>query len=215
MPKSTKKMPTKKTATKKKVATKKAAPKKEAPVKVEEPAPVKVEEPTPVSTEETPVVKDDLTVMEEELSVELADVLKENSEMQTRLREMNTRLRKMQRTFARTLKLAKRSKGRRAQTGGKARAPSGFAKPGPVSDELCTFLKVDKGTPLARTHVTKKITEYIKEHDLQDPKDKRRIRTDAALQKLLNVDKNTEVSYFNLQKYMKHHFGSSTSTVSA
>ena len=215
--KSSSKMSTKKKAPAKKAPAKKASPKKQAPVKVEEktPAPEPVQEKVtsePVPSEE-PEVKDDVTVLEDEVRVELTEMIKENLELQSRLRDMNTRFRKMQRTFTKTLKLARRTKGRRTQRSGKPRAPSGFAKPGPVSDELCVFLKVAKGTPLARTHVTKKITEYIKENDLQDPNDKRRIRTDATLKKLLNVDDNTELSYFNLQKYMKHHFGVKTTAL--
>ena len=30
--------------------------------------------------------------------------------------------------------------------------------------------------------------------------------TDAALTKLLNIGKGEKLTYFNLQRYMKHHF---------
>ena len=89
------------------------------------------------------------------------------------------------------------------------RAPSGFAKPALISDELCSFLGKPKGTEMARTEVTKNLTAYIKEHSLQAPDNKRRILPDSALQKLLNVGADDEVTYFNLQKYMKVHFPSS------
>jgi chromatin remodeling complex protein RSC6 len=93
------------------------------------------------------------------------------------------------------------------------RAPSGFAKPALISDELCSFLGKPKGTEMARTEVTKNLTAYIKEHALQAPDNKRRILPDNALQKLLNVGTEEEVTYFNLQKYMKVHFPTSASNM--
>jgi upstream activation factor subunit UAF30 len=35
--------------------------------------------------------------------------------------------------------------------------------------------------PLPRTELTKKLWEYIRKHELQDPKDKRTIRADERL----------------------------------
>ena len=59
---------------------------------------------------------------------------------------------------------------------------------------------------MARTEVTKYLTKYIKEHNLQDEANRRKILPDNSLQKLLNVGTDDEVTYFNLQKYMKVHF---------
>jgi upstream activation factor subunit UAF30 len=86
------------------------------------------------------------------------------------------------------------------------RAPSGFAKPTVISTELCNFLGKPEGTEMARTEVTKFLTQYISEHKLQDQANRRKILPDKPLQKLLNADSNDEVTYFNLQKYMKVHF---------
>jgi len=88
----------------------------------------------------------------------------------------------------------------------KKRAPSGFAKPTVISDELCSFLGKPAGSEMARTEVTKCLTTYIKEHNLQHKENKRRIIPDKKLTKLLNIKKNDEITYFNLQKYMKIHF---------
>ena len=71
---------------------------------------------------------------------------------------------------------------------------------------------------MARTEVTKHLTQYIKEHELQDQANKRRIIPDRQLSQLLNVGPEDEVTYFNLQKYMKSHFpksGTTTATTSA
>ena len=118
--------------------------------------------------------------------------------------------RRLQKVVLRELKDAnKKNKRRRAKVeGGAKRAPSGFAKPAQISDTLSKFLNVPKGEAIARTEVTKRITAYIKEHNLQDPANKRHIKPDAKLGKLLGIAPNSsdELTYFNLQKYMKPHF---------
>ena len=87
-----------------------------------------------------------------------------------------------------------------------SRAPSGFVKPAMISKELATFLEVPPDTMMARTDVTKMITKYVKSNQLQAQDNGRKILPDEKLKKLLNVGKNDEVTYFNLQKYMKPHF---------
>ena len=92
------------------------------------------------------------------------------------------------------------------------REPSGFAKPTEISHQLCDFLGKEYGTSMARTEVTKFLTMYIKEHNLQEPADKRKIRPNGKLSKLLGCGNTDEVTYFNLQKWMKPHFSSATTT---
>lgn len=101
--------------------------------------------------------------------------------------------------------LAKRKK----KTGN--RQPSGFVKPAPISDELATFLHKEKGTEMSRTDVTKEINAYIQKHNLKDKKNGRIIHPDSKLTKLLKVGPKEELTYFNLQKYMSHHFPKSAS----
>ena len=86
------------------------------------------------------------------------------------------------------------------------RAPSGFVKPTGISKELAKFLGKPADTKIARTDVTKLITAYVKDHDLQDKSNGRRILPDAKLAGLLGSKSSDEVTYFNLQKYMKPHF---------
>ena len=86
------------------------------------------------------------------------------------------------------------------------RKPSGFAKPSDVSNELCQFMGRTQGTQIARTEVTQYLIQYIKENELQFKDNKKVILPDAALKKLLGVDSNTEVTYFNLQGLMNKHF---------
>merc|ERR1712091_300465 len=93
------------------------------------------------------------------------------------------------------------------------REPSGFAKPTLISKELCAFLQKPVGTEMARTEVTKYLTAYIKTNDLQYPEDKRKTKPDTKLKKLLNLNKDDQVTYFNLQKYMKPHFESAAKSL--
>lgn len=90
---------------------------------------------------------------------------------------------------------------------------SGIAKPGYISPELCKFIGKDVGTEMARTEVIKHVNAYIKNHGLQDAKNKRIIRPDSKLQSLLKTKKNDEVTYFNLQTYMKRHYANPAKAV--
>ena len=63
--------------------------------------------------------------------------------------------------------------------------------------ELHPFLAEILGeTALPRTQVTKKIWEYIKDHDLQDPSDRRYIICDDRLREIFNQDR---ISAFKIQ----------------
>ena len=102
------------------------------------------------------------------------------------------------------------------------RAPSGFAKPTTITNTLCDFLGVEHGTKMARTEVTKKVTAYIKEANLQVQTNKRQFVPDKKLGSILGPldgvkkDKNgkTDVekgyTYFNLQKYLSAQFPKKT-----
>ena len=86
------------------------------------------------------------------------------------------------------------------------RKPSGFVKPALISDELATFLGKTVGSEMARTEVSKEITKYIKSNNLQDASNGRVIKADAKLSKLLRLGKDDELTFFNLQRYLKIHF---------
>ena len=86
------------------------------------------------------------------------------------------------------------------------RSPSGFTKPTRISDTLAVFLNRSPGTELARTEVTREINQYIRSNDLQDKQNGRRINADAKLSALLGLAATDELTYFNLQRYMSHHF---------
>jgi len=103
--------------------------------------------------------------------------------------------------------MEKKMRGRVKRVHDPNKPPSGFAKPGQVSDELRKFLSLPKDELISRTQVTKRITAYCKEHGLQQEEDKRKINPDATLTKLLRWKKGDDpVTFFNLQKYMKVHY---------
>jgi len=96
------------------------------------------------------------------------------------------------------------------------RKPHGFAVPTKASDELCIFMGVAPGTLIARTAVTQRLTEYIKEQKLQNAECQRQVLPDATLQKLLgDASKDQFLTHFTIQKYINHHFLKSPATVPA
>lgn len=84
---------------------------------------------------------------------------------------------------------------------------SGFLKPVAISKEMAKFTGWVPAELKSRVDVTKFICNYIKEHDLQNPQDKREIFPDAKLHKLLNIKSgDPPLTYYRIQSYMKHHF---------
>jgi chromatin remodeling complex protein RSC6 len=111
----------------------------------------------------------------------------------------------LEKTVARELKAAQKTTQKKSKRSGN-RAPSGFVKPTRISDELASFLGKPSGTELARTAVSKEINAYIRANNLQDKENGRKIIPDAKLTALLKIQASDELTYFNLQRFMKHHF---------
>ena len=111
----------------------------------------------------------------------------------------------LEKSLTRELKNAQKNSNKKRKVSG-TRAPSGFVKPTKISEELASFLGKEKGVEMARTEVSKEINQYIREKSLQDKQNGRKIHPDGPLKKLLNIGKDDELTYFNLQRYMKHHF---------
>jgi chromatin remodeling complex protein RSC6 len=88
--------------------------------------------------------------------------------------------------------------------------PSGITKPVAISDELAKFLGVAPGTLVPRNEVTKGVSEYVKANGLSDPTNKQKFvlddRTEAKALKVLLGNPTEDVTYFNLQRYLKHHY---------
>ena len=86
------------------------------------------------------------------------------------------------------------------------RANNAFLVQRPLTDELCHFMGLKSGEKRSQTEVTKFISSYVKEHSCFDPAFKRRILPNSALAKLLRVSDKDEVTYLNLQSFLKVHF---------
>lgn len=81
-----------------------------------------------------------------------------------------------------------------------ARKPNAaFMKPLTPSPTLAAVIGAEA---IPRTEVTKKIWEYIKKHNLQDPANKRNINADAKLRPLFGKD---QVSMFEMTKILSGH----------
>ena len=117
----------------------------------------------------------------------------------------------LERHVAREMRAAQKISKRKRKSGN--RAPSGFVKPTLISKELANFLGKPVGTEWARTEVTREINAYIRTHSLQDKENGRKINPDTKLRALLQLKKDEELTYFNLQKYMSPHFAKATPAV--
>jgi chromatin remodeling complex protein RSC6 len=183
------------------VDAKKVAPKKaEKPVAKKAAEPVKVDAPVEATSETEVVDKSSVS----------AQLLEEKNQAHANFQLiMNTvsalkaNMKNIDKLTARLMKeAAKSSKKKKASNG-----LSGFEKPTLISDELAAFFGKEKDTRMARTEVSKLIHEYVKSHNLQKEGNRRVIKPDSKLQKLLGTDSSKEeLTYFNLQKYLKKHF---------
>jgi chromatin remodeling complex protein RSC6 len=86
------------------------------------------------------------------------------------------------------------------------RANNAFLKMRPISNDLAKFMGLPAGSQRSQTDVTKFVSCYVKEHNCFDPTFKRRIIPDTTLGKLLRVKDGQEVTYLNLQSFLKVHF---------
>lgn len=117
------------------------------------------------------------------------------------LRMNRDQLKKAQQALRRAARLKQRQ-------GKKARGSrSGFAAPVRISEEMCAFLKLEPGSLVPRTEVTKQVNAYIKKHELQSPADKRIIIPDACLERLVGVQAKP-LTFFTLQGALNPHFSS-------
>jgi len=81
-----------------------------------------------------------------------------------------------------------------------ARKPNAaFMKPLTPSAELAAVIGPQA---VPRTEVTKKIWDYIKQHNLQDPANRRNINADAKLRPIFGKD---QVTMFELTKLVNVH----------
>jgi chromatin remodeling complex protein RSC6 len=88
------------------------------------------------------------------------------------------------------------------KAGGSKGGAANSAFMAPLTPDAALAAVVGKD-PLPRTEVTKRIWDYIREHKLQDPNDKRTIKADAKLKAIF--DGKDSVSMFELTKLVNSH----------
>lgn len=176
---------------------------------VETPTPVVETKPetsvNEVSSEQSVNVVGELTTVESSMVTTLSKFSDTIQELTVAINKVKAEYKALEKQVLKEAKTMDKVNAKRNRNKG-SRAPSGFVKPAQISKELATFLGVPPDTMMARTDVTKLITAYVKEHSLQAQDNGRKILPDDKLNKLLKVEKGGEVTYFNLQKYMKPHF---------
>lgn len=89
--------------------------------------------------------------------------------------------------------------GAKKSTGGASKGGA-FMAPLQPDDALAAVVGKD---PLPRTEVTKKVWDYIRANNLQDPQDKRTIRADAKLKAVF--DGKDSCSMFEMTKLVNSH----------
>ena len=117
------------------------------------------------------------------------------------LRSVNKRVRNLQSSVARVL--------RHKQPSSRKNNNSGFLKPVKISSDMAKFTGLDPSELHSRVDVTKFLCNYIKDHNLQNPDDKRKINADPSLAKLLGYDAKTAdkpLTYYHIQSLLKTHF---------
>jgi len=135
---------------------------------------------------------------------QFADVLSTLSGFRTQITMLQNQIRGLEKTVKKNMKQLQREAKKNRNKGN--RKPSGFAVPTKISDELCDFMGRPHGSQVARTEVTQYIINYIKDKNLQYPKNRKIIKPNKALRSLLQAKAKDEVTYFNLQRYMNRHF---------
>jgi len=122
----------------------------------------------------------------------------------SQLHDIQSKFRLLEKTVTKELKNRTRQEKKKVV---KVQQPTGFTKPALVSDELCIFMNKPNGTAVARTEVTKFITDYIRDNKLQDMALRKRIIPNDTLRKVLHIKSDDEeLTYFNIQKYLNIHF---------
>lgn len=164
---------------------------------------VKAVEPTLAPNTTTPVIE--VAIDASSLAVKMTEFNAKLQQLISLFSTVKNDFKTLEKAVTREMKIAQKLSSKKRRNNGN-RKPSGFIKPTRISDELAAFLGKTIGTEMARTEVSKEINAYIQTHSLQDKSNGRKINPDAKLTQLLKISKDDELTYFNLQKFMKHHF---------
>jgi hypothetical protein len=140
---------------------------------------------------------------------EFATLVETVNTLRSTLSTVFSNMKKLEKQIPRELKKAQKGRRRRAVTlnadGTEApkKESTVFKKPIEISEALCQFLGVSKGTLLSRSDVTSRVCAYARNNKLME---KQVIKADAPLRKLLALTEADELKILNLQRYLKPHY---------
>ena len=142
------------------------------------------------------------------LPINIQKMMKALNEMETSINNQKAQLTTMEKDFIKFKKFSTSFiEFSKKQLEKKPRKPSGFQLPVHISDHLCDFLEIDRGSKMPRTEVTKFIIKYISDNQLVNPEKKTQIIPNEQLLKLLGDDIDLQnLTRFTIQKYMNRHF---------
>lgn len=159
------------------------------------------------------VVVNDLSVSNDRVIIGLINELSVLDQQETLIQQQRKiKRRQLEKAIVKVLKANNKASAKKQKRSGN-RQPSGFVRPTLISDELAAFLGKEHGTEMSRTSVTNEINNYIRQNNLKDPVNGRQINADEKLAKLLKLEKEDVLTYFNLQKFMNHHYVKKTPVV--
>lgn len=195
-------------------------PAQETPAPVQEKKKTKkktVPEPEPEVVQETPAVEQEGGQEEEVITyasmnvallASLQGVINQTKDVMKTVRAMKTVHEKEVKESKNVKKAPRRQRTTQA----------GFAVPTKISPQLASYIGASSVDSLSRTEAVKKIHAKIIANNLQDPEDRRIIRyeMDKEFKALLGLpngfqvnkkgEKDTKLTYFNLQRYISQHF---------
>jgi chromatin remodeling complex protein RSC6 len=220
------------TTTTRSPANKKTKKVKEEPIVEETPAPTPVQEkkktkkktvpePEPETVEETPAVQEGGNE-EVEVEAEVITYASMHCSLLAHLQGMTHEIKDLMKTV-RTMKTmhekeVKENKNAKKAPRRQRTTQAGFAVPTKISPQLASYIGVNSVDSLSRTEAVKKIHAKIIANNLQNPEDRRIIRyeMDKEFKALLGLpngfqvnkkgEKDTKLTYFNLQRYISQHF---------
>ena len=133
----------------------------------------------------------------------LNDIEQKNQDLVSIQREVKQLYKELEKAHKVEVKEASKRK-KNSKNSNEKRDPSGFNAKQPVPIEFCEQpwgCLVEQELP--RTMLTKMVYDYVKENNLQDPKDKRRIFPDQTIRKLFHLNDDDELHFNNFQTHMK------------
>lgn len=147
--------------------------------------------------------------------VNIDNIMKEFKSTLLKLRKLRSEIAMMERSLKKHDDRRNRRKLSNVDKDGNKR-PNGFnIENNLITDELADFIGCERGKPVSRTEVTRRLTAYVKENKLQDKDDGRCVNLDSdagkKLKSLLSeiVDKDgkpTRLTIITINKFVNKHY---------